>query len=222
MLMGASKKMFLEFSKNLSDQVASNKIYSCESAFTNCFLCKSELLYNSNIATNCVIFTLNGPKSGIIRSKTCNYCKITYNTDHYVKNNKHFSYEYSDLSLIVTSSQSGFEVSLLKDFDKHLVRNAVTFSGYCDAYNKDRELVLNRNLYIKRLEEAWFSYKFKKWVFRSSHLHNLNEVAFINAKEINEKLELQFPKFQECFIKHWSSKHELFCKVHKLCNSFRK
>jgi hypothetical protein len=60
----------------------------------------------------------------------CKLCGITYTCDSYYQNNISYSYDVEMISLVVTSSQSVFEVQLLKDFDKHLVRNAITFSGW--------------------------------------------------------------------------------------------
>ena len=112
--------------KKLEDIIEEKKIYICESLVSNCQTCNNTLI--NKTFSNCVVFTLTGPKKGLLISKSCDCCKITYNCDHYIKNNQFFRY-YDCTKLVVTSCQSVFEISLLENFDKHLLRNATTFSG---------------------------------------------------------------------------------------------
>ena len=126
--MSTDVNSFLKFTKNLEQLVEKNKVFICEASFFNCKFCHNKLIYTTS--SNCVVFTLNAPKKGLLRSKMCKLCGITYTCDSYYQNNISYSYDVEMISLVVTSSQSVFEVQLLKDFDKHLVRNAITFSGW--------------------------------------------------------------------------------------------
>lgn len=65
----------------MSDRIAENKISICEAPYFKCQWCMSNLAYSTN--KDCVVFTLNGAKKGLLRSKYCGYCKITYNADSY-------------------------------------------------------------------------------------------------------------------------------------------
>jgi hypothetical protein len=89
------------------------------------------LLSRCSSSNSCVVFTLNGPKLGLLISKYCQICDITFKTDNYVQNDKSFLYSKDSKfqKYVVTSCQSVFEIALLDSFDKHLVRNAITFSG---------------------------------------------------------------------------------------------
>ena len=127
-LMGANKNLFSIFTKNLFEKVNEKKITICEAPFFSCKVCKKELIYTSD--SRCVVFTIIGPKKGLLRSKFCQFCCITYNADNYIINDKVISYDLTEnIDIVVTSSETVIEISLLKDFDNHLVRNATTFSG---------------------------------------------------------------------------------------------
>lgn len=129
-LMSADKNLFATFSKNLKEQVNANKIKICEAPFLNCKFCNRELIYTNE--SHCVVFTLFGPKKGLLRSKFCSNCLITFNSDNYIQNNEAYVYRsLGNIDVIVTSSETVVEISLLKEFDNHLIRNAVTFSGNC-------------------------------------------------------------------------------------------
>ena len=128
-LMDANEKSFSIFSKKLAETTAENKLIYCEALFSNCKFCKNKLIYTTK--SSCVVFTLCGPKLGLLRAKYCSLCEITYNANNYHRKNKYYSYKLDECNdFVVTSSESVFEISLLKDFDNHLVRNAISFSGF--------------------------------------------------------------------------------------------
>lgn len=106
---------------------------------------------------NSVVFTNDGPKECIFKEKLCNYCEIYYECDSYTIDNKKFLYNPNEnIDLIVTSKESVFEISLLKEYDKQLVRNATTFSGFSDVYNDGKELIHGRNGCLS--DEAYFDF----------------------------------------------------------------
>ena len=90
--------------------------------------------------------------------------------------------------------------------------------GYCDAYNKDRPLVYERNLYIKRFEEAWFSYKLKQWMFRAEFDNSFE--CSIDVKNFDNEIRNYLPKIQLAFTHYWFKQHQKYCKNHNECKSF--
>ncbi len=67
----------------------------------------------------------------------------------------------------------------MKDYDKTLARNAVTFTGFVDVFNMDRVSVNGRKLKYKRFEEAWLTWKLRKWILKYVNVpHKLEKAAF--------------------------------------------
>jgi hypothetical protein len=122
-----------------------------------------------------------------------------------------------NIELIMTRKETVFEIAVLKEYDKQLVRNATTFSGFTDVYNVDRELVYNRKLNIKRFEEAWFTWKLRVWIFKTNYV-NANQAAMFDSKDIENEIKRWFPRLHETFINIWSHVHQN-CSSH--CKTFR-
>ncbi len=129
--MNLNNSSFLKLLSNLDDEILQTKVFICEARFNTCQFCSNLLSTKSRDIIDCVVFTLYGPKQGVMRQKYCPSCQITYNADNYqIKRTKNSYFINIDSNaFIVTSCKTVFEISLLEYFDKHLVRNAISFSG---------------------------------------------------------------------------------------------
>jgi hypothetical protein len=82
-LMATNEDSFFKLTESLEEKISQNKIIICEAPFLNCKYCKDALINTRK--SNCLVFTLSGPKPGLLRSKYCKNCLITYNTDTFIK-----------------------------------------------------------------------------------------------------------------------------------------
>ena len=78
-----------------------------------------------------------------------------------------------------------------------------------------------RNLYVKRFEEAWFSYKLKNWIFRGG-LPNASQLSLFDAKNIETEIGIYFTQIHEAFVNYWYKHHQNHCKNHDVCKAFSK
>ena len=217
-LMNLNLSIFKNLIKKIDDSACKKKKTICQAPFSNCKRCASSLKVENKIL-NCVVFTKNGPKEGYLLKKYCEFCNIYYECDNYstVDKKKYIYNPNEDIQLIMTSKETVFEISFLKEYDKHLIRNATTFSGFTDVYNVDNELVCDRNLYIKRFEEAWFTWKLRTWIFRKNCANAANLAAF-NSKDIESELKKWLQQFQEIFVDFWYNAH--ISSSHGECKHF--
>ena len=77
----------------------------------------------------------------------CKHCNINFSFRNYtyLKTNDSFLYPPGvKMSYLATSSETCFELKLLRYFDAQIIRNGVTFEGFSESYNL---------LYIDRLKE---------------------------------------------------------------------
>lgn len=106
------------------------------------------------------------------------------------------------------------------------MRNATTFSGFVDVYNIEKEKINGRNLYIKRFEEAWLSWKLKSWLFKLSYLGHstIQQLAAFQTEYIEKIVEIYFMNFQDHFVYEWQNFHETNCssKNKMICQSMCK
>ena len=101
---------------------------------TNCLVCQTKL--NISIG-NCIItYCYDGCNRKEFLEGQCKFCNINYETDCYTIKSKKYLYKDVNCQYVRTSSQTSFEVKLLKWFDINIVRNQTTFSGFADAYNR--------------------------------------------------------------------------------------
>jgi hypothetical protein len=102
------------------------------------------------------------------------------------------------------------------------MRNAITFSGFVDVYNIEKEKIFGRNLYIKRFEEAWFTWKLKCWFSKLNERTIQNQ--YFTTIDIEKIIQINFCEFQNKFIQDWHIFHSKYClSKNKLsCKAMRK
>ena len=103
----------------------------------NCIYC----LNHMQLKIKNRIFTYNFNGSSFIYYSTafCHRCRTDYMPDYYERDNKKFFYSHETnkiLPYILTSTQTSFDVKLLKWYDINLVRNITSFSGFVNAYSE--------------------------------------------------------------------------------------
>jgi hypothetical protein len=192
-----------------------------EPPYKNCRICCSYLINNSS--SNVTLFSQNNIRNAISVSKYCKFCKILYNVDTYEENKVIKVYDFNAaVKFVQTSQETTFEIKILEDYDKTLARNAVTFTGFVDVFNMDRVAVNGRKLNYKRFEEAWFTWKLRKWILKYSNVTDKLEKAAFNSKNVDNIMETFLPQISVHFVEFWGNVHSLFCRGHELCKSFRK
>jgi hypothetical protein len=81
----------------------------------------------------------------------------------------------------------------------------ISFSGFVDVYNLDKFKVSNRNLYIKRFEEAWYIWKLRTWIFNFDHLSlsTRRKIAYFESKDIETTIQNYYLEFKNWFVIFW-------------------
>ena len=89
----------------------------------------------------------------------------------------------------------------------------ISFSGFVDVYNLDKCKVSNRNLYIKRFEEAWYIWKLRTWIFNFDHLplSTRQKKAYFEPKDIETTIKNYYLEFKNWFVIFWCKQHQLNC-----------
>lgn len=93
------------------------------------------------------------------------------------------------------------------------MRNQTTFSGFVDVYNVGKEEINGRELYIKRFEEAWFTWKLKCWFWKLDHLGRklVDEISCFETENIEKLIEIYIAYFDSKFVSDWSKFHDENC-----------
>lgn len=91
------------------DEKLKSKPTVCEPPYANCKFCQSGLEVKKQSTS--VIFRLNAIQTGLILSKACNNCNITYYIDKFEKDGSFYTYE--NLNYISISSETLFEVNII-------------------------------------------------------------------------------------------------------------
>lgn len=103
------------------------------------------------------------------------------------------------------------------------MRSAMTFSAFVDVYNLEKTKIFGRDLYIKRFEEAWFSWKIKCWLFKLDYYTptTIEQIASFGTKDIEKVIEIYYSNFQSRFISDWQNFHNnnCFSKNQSICKS---
>ncbi len=157
------------------------------------------------------------PKEMFYKDQWCQRCDINFNFRNYTKCNSGESFLYpSDfgLSFLATSRETCFELKLLRYFDEQIIRNGVTFEGFCDSYNLlyADNLFEMRPLNRQRLSEAWYSFKIKQLILSDNNSLPLLDFK-CDSKSTEKVLELKMPIWRDKFTVDWSLKHKKFCLI---------
>lgn len=102
---------------------------------------------------------------------------------------------------------------MLQEYDKHSTRKMISFSGFVDVFNRDKFKCSNRNLYIKRFEEAWYIWKLRTMISNFDHLSlsTRQKIASFESKDIETTIQKYFLEFKNWFITFWCNKHQFNC-----------
>ena len=92
------------------DQKLKSKKFLCESNLENCIDCNKKLKVTKTVS--CLVFDINEIYDSDAVLRYCNACNISYNIDHYIKNE--ISYCYENSKYVATSSESVFLVSYIE------------------------------------------------------------------------------------------------------------
>ena len=67
----------------------------------------------------------------------------------------------------------------------------------------------NRDLYIKRFEEGWFTWKIRCWLNKIEHLDKLTiqRTCCFDPNDIESRIDNYFSLFNQKFINHWHHVH---------------
>ena len=60
---------------------------------------------------------------------------MKYHIDFFEKDGKSFLYQNVNSSYVCTSSHTAFKVKFLLWFDVNMIRNTMSFSGFCEEFN---------------------------------------------------------------------------------------
>ena len=163
------------------------------------------------------------PAAAKIITKICNSCNIehflSYAENKTTKERKIFeNVLFSEF--ISFTTETIFEILVLKSFDSHLIHNNASFRGFARSYNhffdsltlyinnSNKRCILNRI----RLTETWFYYRF---IMYYNELKNgLENFPMPYMKNLTTELNNIRSSFQPHFIKKWSSDNHL-----KKCNN---
>ena len=151
------------------------------------------------------------------KEKRCDLCDINYSFRNYTKCKSGESFLYPPnikLSFLATSNETCFELKLLRYFDEQIIRNGVSFEGFCDSYNLlyADQLNVMRPLNRIRLSEAWYSFKIKQLIFSNEHLLPILDFKS-DGKSTEKYLESRLPIWIDNFTLKWSKIHNSNCCV---------
>ncbi len=100
------------------------------------------------------------------------------------------------------------DFNLLNFFDCLLVRNGISFEGFCDSYNMMYKANGIRGLCRKRFSETWFSWKINYFTqINENHCY----LSYDN-KNTENHLENIITGFLHYFIKKWHALHAEHCR----------
>ena len=152
-----------------------------------------------NRPSNPVVYTTEGTLIAATFLGRCNWCKNVYHTSYYETDGGYqYYYPHENAKFFQTSSQTVFEVEVLKQLTAQLAFSACTFESQADVYNSlhgkdDQERLskfvhffrrsniheradgLDWMLNVTRLEEGWFLYRL---IHEFTDLGILNEQCF--------------------------------------------
>jgi hypothetical protein len=82
-----------------------------------------------------------------------------------------------------------------------------------DVYNIGKKKISNRDLYLKRFEEAWFSWKLKCWIRKLNYLgkNNVEHISSFSIGNIEKVIEIYLTNYQSNFIMYWKNIHDSSC-----------
>jgi hypothetical protein len=97
-----------------------------------CLQCK--MMLEVNLKKHMItVYYKTGPEECSIHSSKCNNCAVIYGIDKFRKNGKVYFYSPSiKTEYAQTTSETMFHKSLIREFDEHLIRNAVSLKGNLD------------------------------------------------------------------------------------------
>ena len=130
------------------------------------------------------------------------------------------------LEFISFTSETIFELLVLKSFDSHLIYNHASFKGFANSYNhffdsfsiyinenSNKRCVLNR----RRLSESWFYYKFIQYY--NEFNGGLENFPMPFVKDLDVELNKIKQSVQSHFIKKWSSDYHLKKCINLNCST---
>ncbi|RNA01588.1 hypothetical protein BpHYR1_028691 [Brachionus plicatilis] len=175
----------------------------------SCINCKSVLDVNKT-SNKIVSFCFDCPKIMYAKFGKCEKCDIEYSFRNYKLCSKNETFLYPahiPLIFLATSQETCFEIKLLRFFDEQILRNGVTFEGFCDSYNNFYpDFVSGRPLNRIRLGEAWYSFKIKHYL-----LINIPKEAILDFK--SDSTESLLEPYIEEFTIRLSQIHKSNCSV---------
>ena len=115
---------------------------------------------------------------------------------------------------------------MFQEYDKHLLRNQTTFSGFVDVYNVDKQKIFDRDLYMMRFEEGRFTWKLKTWFYKLNYYSPtvVDEVSAFNVHNLEKLIEVYYSNFESAFLSHWKQFHDVNCssKNEEVCRQMCK
>ena len=174
------------------------------------------LLENSRQSHNIIAYNLNSPEEMCYMKKLCKPCNISYSFRNYTRNESDESFLYPHnlaLTHLATSNETCFELKLLHYFHEQIIRNGVTFEGFCDSYNQlYPEYAGQRPMNRIRLGEAWYSFRIKYYL----NLNNktpLIPIRDFKSTDTETFLGPVISDWQDNFTVRTAATHKLHCKV---------
>lgn len=174
------------------------------------------ILQNPSQSRRIIAYNFNSPSEMMSQLMLCANCDITYSFSNYTLNKSHESFiypHYINLTHLAISCDTCFELKLLHYFHEQIIRNGVSFEGFCDSYNQLYPVYANKRPMNRiRLSEAWYS-------FRIKHYLNLNnKTPLIPIREFKPAdtetfLEPLISDWHDNFTIRWAAEHTLHCKV---------
>ncbi|CAF1001166.1 unnamed protein product [Brachionus calyciflorus] len=211
-LFGFNKTELIDFFSCLEKMLMKKKKYLMPPV-NKCFDCENSLDTQKK-ACKIVAYCLDSPKILYFKTKTCKRCEIEYSFRHYKRciSNETFLYQPSEISsFLATSQETCFEMKLLRYLDEQIIRNGVTFEGFCDSYNQlYPEFIEGRPLNRIRLAEAWYSFKIKHYLFNYMQNETFHD---FKSDSTETYLETYINKWKDEFTLRWSKIHQMNCKV---------
>ena len=182
---------------------------------SRCLKCNF-ILETSRHSHKLIAYNFDSPKEMWYQVKQCMHCEISYSFRNYTHNKSDQSFLYPlnlALTHLATSSETCFEIKLLRYFHEQIVRNGVTFEGFCDSYNQlYPEFVGERPMNRIRLSEAWYSFRIKHYLNLNNRTPD-NPFPDFKSDATETFLESVISDWQDNFTVRTAAVHTTHCKV---------